>query len=108
LVTGTQRARPAAANVTAVVITPRKGNEEQKAAKAIQATRFEEIPMVFQNLFGAKAEGVGRMAVFPLSALTEDNEVHVVYDKEARIGANAAGGRHCDDCRAGFDLKGVR
>jgi hypothetical protein len=64
--------------------------------------------MVFQNLFGAKAEGVGRMAVFPLSALTEDNEVHVVYDKEARIGANAAGGRHCDDCRAGFDLKGVR
>jgi hypothetical protein len=99
---------PAAANVTAVVITPRKGNEEQKAAMAIQATRFEEIPMVFQNLFGAKAEGVGRMAVFPLSALTEDNEVHVVYDKEARIGANAAGGRHCDDCRAGFDLKGVR
>ena len=39
-----------------------------------------------------------------------NNEVHVVYDKQAciGIGLNAAGGGHCDDCRTGFNLKGVR
>lgn len=99
---------PAAANVTALVITPKKGNEEERAAKAVHPTKFEDIPATFQNLFGAKADGVGRMGVFPLSALSEDNEVHVVYDKKAKIGNNAAGGRHCDDCHAGFNLKGVR
>jgi hypothetical protein len=99
---------PDTANVTAVVITPKKGNKEEKAGKAIQSLRFEPIPQTFQNLLGAKVEGVGRMAVFPLNALSEDNEVHVVYDKNAKMGENAAGGRHCDDCHAGFSLKGVR
>jgi hypothetical protein len=99
---------PSVANVTALVITPKKGNDEERAARAIHTTTFEEIPATFQNLFGAKADGVGRMGIFPLSALSEDNEVHVVYDKEAKMGNNAAGGRHCDDCHAGFNLKGVR
>lgn len=99
---------PWAANVSAVVITPRKGKDEDKQAKAIQPTRIEDIPIAFQNLFGAKSDGVGRMAVFPLSVLSEENEVHVVYDREVTIGTNAAGGRHCQDCRAAFKLKGVR
>jgi hypothetical protein len=97
-----------AASVNAVVITPKKGSTEEKARKAIHPTRFEDIPMTFQNLFGAKADGRGRMAVFPLNALSEDNEVHVVYDSQATLGRNAAGGRHCDDCHAPFSLKGVK
>jgi hypothetical protein len=48
------------------------------------------------------------MAVFPLSVLSEDNEVHVIYDREVTMGTNAAGGRHCEDCHAAFNLKGVR
>ena len=99
---------PWAANVSAVIITPRKGNKEEKQTNVIQPTRFEDIPIAFQNLFGLKTEGVGRMAVFPLTVLSEANEVHVVYDREVTIGTNGAGGRHCDDCQASFSLKGVR
>lgn len=97
-----------AANVQAVVITPRKGTDAEKEAQAIRPIRFEPIPQTFQNLFGAKADGIGRMAVFPLSALSETNEVHVVYDRKVTMGLNAAGGRHCDDCHAAFSLKNVR
>lgn len=97
-----------ATNVTAVVITPKKGNRDEQMAKAIHPTRFEPIPQQFQNLFGAETTGNARLAVFPLSALSEDNEVHVVYDRDAKIGGNAAGGVNCDDCKAGFKLKGVR
>jgi hypothetical protein len=81
---------PAAANVNALVITPKKGNDEERAAKAIHPTKFEEIPTIFQNLFGAKADGVGQMGIFPLAALSEDNEIHVVYDRQAKMGNNAA------------------
>jgi hypothetical protein len=97
-----------ASSVSAVVITPKKGSQAQKMEKAIHPTRFEPIPQQFQNLFGATARGTGRIAVFPLSALSEDNEVHVVYDQSATIGGNAAGGVKCDDCKAGFSLRGVR
>ena len=97
-----------AANVSAVVITPKNGSKDEKMAKAIHPTRFEPIPQQFQNLFGATAQGVGRIAVFPLSALSGQNEVHVVYDRSARIGSNAAGGVKCDDCKASFSLNGVR
>jgi hypothetical protein len=48
------------------------------------------------------------VASFPLAAMSEDNEVHVIYDKKATVGTNAAGGIHCDDCSASFDLKKVR
>lgn len=95
-------------NVSAVVITPKKGSQAEKMERAVHPTRFEPIPQQFQNLFGATAQGVGRMAVFPLSALSQGNEVHVVYDRSATIGGNAAGGVKCDDCKAGFNLSGVR
>jgi len=99
---------PEAANVSAIVITPRKGSKEDKDARAVHPLRFEDIPTQFQNLFGATFEGRGRMAVFPLSALSEDNEVRVVYDRRVTMGNNAAGGRHCDDCHVPFSLKNVR
>ena len=77
-------------------------------AAAIQPVRFEEMTSVWQNLFGAEIRTLGMIATFPLSGLSEDREVHVIYDRPATMGTNAAGGRHCEDCSAGFDLKKVR
>jgi hypothetical protein len=57
----------------------------------VRPGRFEQIPTVWQNLFGAKLEGYDILAVFPLSALSEANEVDVPYDKPATMGVNAAG-----------------
>jgi hypothetical protein len=82
-------------NVTAIVITPRKGTRDEKEAQAIHPTKFEDVPVSIQNLYGMKTEGTGRFATFPLSVLTKDNEVHIVRE----------GGR---DCHAPFQLKNVR
>jgi hypothetical protein len=101
-------APPGAANVTAIVITPKKGKQEEKMAAAIHPTRFEKMPILWQNLFGAEIRAFGMVGVFPLSALSDQNEVHVIYDKAATMGTNAMGGRHCDDCSAGFPMKKVR
>jgi hypothetical protein len=97
-----------AVSVSAVVITPKKGKQEEKQAAAIQPLRFEPLPTVWQNLFGARTEAEGMLAVFPLSALSEDNEVHIVYERPVTMGTNAMGGRHCEDCSASFSLKGVK
>ena len=96
-------------DVQAVIITPRKGNREEKAAGAFRPERFLELSMQFKNLFGAEFEGIGRMAVFPLSALSKGNEVHVVYSGKVVIGTNRKGPTvTCDDCKVGFDLDNVR
>ena len=63
---------------------------------------------VWQNLFGAEIPTLGMLAAFPLSSLSESNEVHVIYDKPATMGTNAAGGMHCEDCSVSFSLKKVR
>jgi hypothetical protein len=99
----------AAIDVQAVVITPRKGGREEKEARSVHPERFVEIPMAFQNMFGAEFEGVGRMAVFPLSALSDDHEVHVVYSGSVVIGTNQRGPSVvCIDCKVGFNLSKVR
>jgi hypothetical protein len=77
-------------------------------AAAIHPIRFEEMSIAWQNLFGADIRTLGMVAAFPLPALSEQNEVHVIYDRTATIGTNAIGGTHCDDCRAPFSLKKVR
>lgn len=96
-------------DVQAVVITPRKGTREEKAAASFRPERFEELPMQFKNLFGAEFEGVGRMAVFTLAAIAKENEVHVIYSGKVVIGTNRNGPTvTCDDCKVGFDLDNVR
>ncbi len=102
------RAPAGAANVTAIVITPRQGDQAQKMSLAIHPVRFEEMSVLWQNLFGAEIRTLGMVAAFPLSALSEANEVHIIYDKAATIGTNAAGGTHCEDCSAKLSLKKVR
>jgi hypothetical protein len=102
------RAPAGAVNVSAIVITPEKGNHEQKMALAIHPIRFEEMTTLWQNLFGAEIRTLGMVATFPLSALSENSEVHVIYDRPATMGTNAIGGSHCEDCSASFSLKNVR
>jgi hypothetical protein len=94
---------PAVANVTTVVITPKKGSQDEKAARAIRPTRFESIPTSFKNLFGAEFSGDSKLAVFPLDVLSEQHEVHVVYDRPVGEGQTS-----CSDCAAPFKLKNVR
>lgn len=95
------------ANVSEVFITPKKGSQTAKLAKAIRPERIESVPQPVSSLVGATTQVTGRLAVFPLSALSEDNEVHVVYDRQTSIGVTAAAVK-CADCKAAFSLKGVR
>jgi hypothetical protein len=102
---------PEAVGVKAVVITPRSGKQEQKAARAIHPIRFEDAPVVFRNWFGASFEGRGRMAVFPLTALSEENEVHVIYERRValKVSGSPMVSFSCEDCDVEFKLKpGVR
>jgi hypothetical protein len=101
-------APPGAVNVTTIVVTPRKGSQEKKMEAAIHPTQFKEMPTTWQNLFGAEIGTLGMFATFPLSVLSEQNEVHVIYDRPATMGTNAIGGTHCEDCSASFELKKVK
>jgi hypothetical protein len=101
------KAPAGAVNVKALVVTPRKGRQEHKMATAIHPTRCEEMSILWQSLWGAEPGTLGMLATCPLSALSEQNEVHVVYDKPATMGTNAVGGTHCEDCSACLELKKV-
>lgn len=88
------------ANVEAVVIT--KAGEKDRS-KVIRPTNLTELPEEFQNIFGAKVVGKSVVAAFPLDVLSEQNEIHIVFDQ--RIASGATG---CDDCSMRFKLSGVR
>lgn len=90
------------ANVQNIVIT-RKG--ERDAAKAVQPASVSEVPVEFRNLMGMQAQGKNLLAVFPLAALKEGFEVHVIYDSGV---PNGSANSFCDDCFVEFDLKKVR
>lgn len=74
--------RAGRANVEAVVIMPKKSKDR---AAAIQPLKSEEMTSEYKNLMGATFEGRGMRAVFPLSVLSDANEVHVVFDEKACI-----------------------
>lgn len=94
---------PRPVNVEAVVITPRKSKDR---GAAIQPIKSEEMTAEYKNLMGATFEGRGMRAVFPLSALSEANEVHVVYDEKACI--VGGWGKWYEDCPAKLKLDKVR
>ena len=94
---------PGRTNVEAVVITPRKSKDR---GAAIQPIISEEMTAEYKNLMGATFEGRGMRAVFPLSALSEANEVHVVYDEETCI--VGGWGKFFEDCPAKLKLDRVR
>jgi len=90
---------PGMANVEAIVILPR-GSKDRSLA--IQPTRLIETSAEYKNLMGASFEGKSLTAVFPLSVLTENNEVHIVFD---RILPHPFS---CVDCTAVVKLKKVK
>lgn len=48
----------------------------------VQPAASEPMPTSFQNLYGAKFEGVGMVARFPLSEYREGSEIRVVRGKD--------------------------
>jgi hypothetical protein len=78
--------------VKLVVVAPISSDD---LADVVRATHVEFRQESFGNAMGAKAVGAGAMAKFPLSVLSPDNEVRIVYDGQP-------------ECRASFNLAGVR
>ncbi|MCA1564032.1 MAG: hypothetical protein LC753_20745 [Acidobacteria bacterium] len=91
-----------AANVQPIVITP-KG--ERDPGKAIRPTSVAEVPVEFRNLMGMEAGGKGLMAVFPLEALRNGFEVHIIYDVGVPNGSRTS---FCEDCFVEFDLGKIK
>lgn len=90
-------------DVSAVVVLPAKSKD---ASAAIQPTEKGDLDSHYQNLLGATWEAKGIVAKFPLSVLTAENEVRIVYD-----------GKGCqpnmmkkltEECTFRFDLKDVK
>jgi hypothetical protein len=90
---------PGVSSVEAIVLMP-KGSTDRD--QAIQPSTTRETTAEFKNAMGATFSGKSLTAIFPLSALSEANEVHIIYDRS--IGPPA----RCTDCIAKLELKGVR
>ncbi len=95
----------AIANVEAVVVLPR---DSKDSSQAVHPLRMNEASEQYKNLFGFVGEGRGMIAVFPLDVWRDDNEVHVVFDKEipSSHGPGARGG--CKDCKSRIYLEKIR
>jgi hypothetical protein len=90
------------ANVQSIVITPKGKHEPQDAIRPISTS---EIPVQFSNLMGMETEGTSLVAVFPLDVLSEENEVHIIYDSGVHDGGK---NKYCEDCYTRFNLQKVR
>ena len=86
-----------------IVIMPYKNEDLSKVEAPLIVKTIEQE---FQNPFGATWEAQELIAVFPLSLLSEANEVHIVFDKELNTGS--ANKCCCKDCKMRFDLEKVR
>jgi hypothetical protein len=93
------------ANAETIVLLPHNSKD---ASRAIHPTQMKEASQEYKNLLGFSGEGKGLVAVFPLDAWREDNDVHVVFDQAipSSQGANALGG--CKDCKWRISLDKVR
>lgn len=93
------------ANVETVVVLPHNGKDP---GRAIHPTQMQDASQSFKNLLGFNGEGKGLVAVFPIDAWKEDNDVHVVFDKTipGSQGPNAVGG--CMDCKSRIYLNKIR
>jgi hypothetical protein len=68
------------ANVASVVVMPHGSKDP---GQIIQPSRIEPVPVKYHGLFGGHWSGQALVSTFGLSALTEANEVRILYDKEA-------------------------
>jgi hypothetical protein len=89
-------------DVTAIVVMPAKGKD---ASAAIPPTAKVDLDARYQNLLGATFEAKGLVARFPLSVLSADNEVRVVYSGKGCAGTFT---KPSEECSFRFDLKDVK
>jgi len=89
-------------DVKAVVVMPKKSKDR---SAAVLPTDRLDLDSRYQNLLGASFEAKGMVARFPLSALSEANEVRVVYDG---LGCADWKNKLMSECGFEFKLKGVR
>jgi hypothetical protein len=90
-------------DVKAVVVAPAQSKDR---SAAILPVRSSEQKAQYQNRMGATFEAKGMMAVFPMSVLSEKNEVRIVYDSE--ICTDAESRRITAECVIRFRLDKVR
>ncbi len=89
-------------DVKAVVVIPAKSKD--RSAAILPAERVD-LDSRYQNLLGATFEAKGLVASFPLSVLSDDNEVRIVYDG---LGCADWKMKYMSECSFRFNLKGVK
>jgi hypothetical protein len=102
------RHHPGMVDVVAVVVAPAKSTD---TGAAIQPVRSIEDTATYQNMMGATFQGKGMMAVFPLSILSEENEVRVVYDSPVCTEGSFSGflkDKKTAECAVRFKLDKIR
>lgn len=90
------------ASVQSVAVT-RRGNTS--ASDAVQPIRTIELSKDYQSLYGAAFPRPGIVAVFPLTVVAADHEIHVVFDRMAK-GSSASA--MCKDCAVPFPINRIR
>jgi hypothetical protein len=89
-------------DVKTVVVLPRKSKDP---GDVIHAMERIEVGSTWDSGLDGKFEGKGMLAVFPLSVLTEANEVRLVYNGDGCSDWKLNPAKECD---FRFRLKGVR
>jgi len=79
--------------------------QSKDPSAAIQPTGTQDVTEDDWNLMGAVAKGRKSMAVFPLSVLSENNGIRVVFDRHVPGSSEIKG---CTDCGVRFILNKVR
>jgi len=85
----------AIASVDTIVVLPLDSKDLSQTVHPIRATDASEQ---YKNLFGFTGEGRGMLAAFPLNIWREDNEIHVVFDKEIPSSHGPGARGDCTDC----------
>ena len=93
------------ANVETIVVLPHNSKD---ASQAVHPTEMKDASQEYKNLLGFNGEGKGLVAIFPIDAWNENDDVRVVFDKTipGLNGPNALGG--CKDCKSRLYLGKVR
>jgi hypothetical protein len=97
------------ANVKTIVLIP-VGSKD--LSQTIRPKQMLEATQEYKNLFGFTGQGQAQLAVFPLDAWHEGNEIHVVFDRAISASSGSSGiksiGSGCSDCKVRISLDKIR
>jgi hypothetical protein len=91
------------ANVETIVVLPHNSKD---ANQAVHPTEMKDVSQEYKNLLGFSGEGKGLVAIFPIDAWNENNDLRVVFDKT--IPGSSGGLGACRDCKSRIYLGNVR